>query len=467
MLRRRLAVVDHALVAELGRRALAGRLVMASTSVLLQAALRLSPHEAKQRVSASQVCGPRWSLTGEQLQTLLPQVATGQAAGVLSSEHARVIASTLEELPSAVDPADVTAAEQHLVTAAAHLQPRQVGVLGQRILAQLNPDGVLASDEEHARHRSFALIPEANGGYRATGRLTPTCGALLLSWLTPRSAPRPAAGPAGSAGSAGPAGSAGSAGSAGWAGSAGEAQHAAAPAADSRSHGQRMHDALEELAGLAVRRTELVDSGAPAQVIISMTFDQLESRDGWAETSFGQLITANQALKLADEAAISLLLRDAKGVVLRQGRAKRIATRSQTLALIARDRGCSFPGCDKPPEWCQRHHIVAWADGGSTDLDNLTLLCHNHHRSFDAAGWNCRLIEGLPSWIPPTWIDPTRTPRRNHRVDSSSQQHPSLATTPVAKPPERQSVCEHCETQPRPATPRPYYPRADPIRRVE
>jgi hypothetical protein len=61
MLRRRLAVVDHALVAELERRALGGRLVLGSTSALLQAALRLSPHEAKQRLSASQVCGPRWS----------------------------------------------------------------------------------------------------------------------------------------------------------------------------------------------------------------------------------------------------------------------------------------------------------------------------------------------------------------------------------------------------------------------
>ncbi|HEX8092391.1 HNH endonuclease signature motif containing protein [Jatrophihabitans sp.] len=390
MLRRRLAVIDHALIAELGRRALAGRLVVASTSALLQAVLRLSPHEAKQRVSASQLCGPRWSLTGEQLETLLPEVAAGQAAGIVSTEHARVIASTLEELPSSVGPAEISAAEQHLVAAAAHLQPRQVGVLGQRILAQLNPDGVLASDEEHARHRSLTLIPQANGSYRVNGRLTPSCGALLLSWLTPRSAPRPAAE---------------------------EAHQARGIAADSRGHGQRMHDALEELAGLAVRRTELSDSGAPAHVIVSMTADQLQSRAGWAETSFGQLMTVNQALALADEAAISLLVRDARGVVLGHGRTKRIATRGQTLALVARDRGCSFPGCDKPPEWCQRHHIVSWADGGSTDLDNLTLLCHNHHRNFDAAGWRCQLLDGLPAWIPPAWIDPERIPRRNHRIE--------------------------------------------------
>lgn len=406
VLRRRLAVVDHALVAELGRRALPGRWVLGSTSELLQAALRLSPREAQQRVAASEVCGPRWSLTGEQLETLLPQVAAAQAAGVVSPEHARVIASTLDELPSSVDPADVAAAEQQLVQAAAQLRPRQVGVVGQRILALLNPDGVLVSDEEHARRRSFALIGDADGGYRVTGRLTPVCGALLLAWLTPRSAPRPAADVAG-------------------ADRADSAQ--AALVADSRSHGQRVHDALQELAGLAVRRTELVDSGAPAQVIISMTADQLEHRYGWAETSFGQLITVEQALKLADEAAINLLLRDARGVVLSHGRTKRIATRGQTLALIARDRGCTFPDCDKPPEWCQRHHIVAWADGGSTDLSNLTLVC----------GYEKRIRPrrlALSDDRRPAPVDPTRLgrPHPDAQAQPPSQQAIAGSATDLA-----------------------------------
>jgi hypothetical protein len=390
MLRRRLAVIDHALIAELDRRALPGRLVVASTAAMLQAALRLSPHEAKQRVEAAQVCGPRWSPTGERLDTLLPEVAAGQASGVVSVEHARVIAATLDELPSSVDPVDVSAAERQLVRAAAHLRPRQVGVLGQRILAYLDPDGVLGSDEEHARRRSFALIPEADGSYRATGRLTPTCGALLQSWLAPRSAPRPAAGTTADGHHTD------------------DADPRPAVVADPRSHGQRMHDALEELAGLAVRRTELLDSGAPAQVMISMTVDQLESRKGWAETSFGQLITVRQALKLADEAAISLLLRDARGVVLSHGRTKRIATRGQTLALIARDRGCTFPECDKPPEWCQRHHIVAWADGGRTDLDNLTLFVPQPSSELRSCGLEVS-DAGRPPRLDPACLDRSGT----------------------------------------------------------
>ena len=107
---------------------------------------------------------------------------------------------------------------------------------------------------------------------------------------------------------------------------------------------------------------------------------------------------------------------DGHGAVLAEHRTKRIATRSQTLALIARDRGCSFPDCDSPPEWTQRHHIIAWQDGGPTNLDNLTLLCRPHHRRFEAEGWRCQLMDGLPHWIPPDWIDPERRPRLNHRI---------------------------------------------------
>ncbi len=185
-LRRRLAVIDHALIAEAGRRALAGRLVVSSTSALLQAMLRLAPREADRRVAAAELCGPRWSLTGDELETLLPQVAAAQAGGTVSADQVSVIAATLERLPAAVGLTEVTLAERQLVRAAEQLPPRQLGIVGQRLLAQLDPDGVLAGDAEHARRRSFALIPQADGGYRAAGRLTPVCGALLLSWLSPR-----------------------------------------------------------------------------------------------------------------------------------------------------------------------------------------------------------------------------------------------------------------------------------------
>ena len=108
---------------------------------------------------------------------------------------------------------------------------------------------------------------------------------------------------------------------------------------------------------------------------------------------------------------------NASGAVLSLGRTRRVASPNLTLALYARDRGCSFPGCQHPPQWCQRHHIRPWADGGQTNLNNMTLLCGYHHREFATRGWTCQLNpDGIPQWIPPTWIDPHQQPLTNHRI---------------------------------------------------
>ena len=70
------------------------------------------------------------------------------------------------------------------------------------------------------------------------------------------------------------------------------------------------------------------------------------------------------------------------------GRASRTVSPAQRRALTIRDRGCVFPGCDRPPGWCDGHHIVHWADGGPTDLANLALLCHHHHKAIHEGGWS-------------------------------------------------------------------------------
>ncbi|MET0694444.1 MAG: HNH endonuclease, partial [Propionibacteriaceae bacterium] len=79
--------------------------------------------------------------------------------------------------------------------------------------------------------------------------------------------------------------------------------------------------------------------------------------------------------------------------------------------------GCSFPGCGRAPEWCERHHIKDWARGGLTDLNNLTLLCRWHHHNFAQRGWTCRIRDdGLPEWIPPKWVDREQKPLQNSRI---------------------------------------------------
>ena len=51
-----------------------------------------------------------------------------------------------------------------------------------------------------------------------------------------------------------------------------------------------------------------------------------------------------------------------------------------------------------------------------TDLDNLCLLCDHHHDRIDTGGWQITMRDGVPWFTPPTWLDPTQTPRRNHRA---------------------------------------------------
>ena len=69
------------------------------------------------------------------------------------------------------------------------------------------------------------------------------------------------------------------------------------------------------------------------------------------------------------------------------GRATRVIAPAQRRALAVRDRGCVFPGCERPLAWCDAHHLWHWIDGGPTDLANLALVCRAHHRAVHEGGW--------------------------------------------------------------------------------
>jgi hypothetical protein len=90
--------------------------------------------------------------------------------------------------------------------------------------------------------------------------------------------------------------------------------------------------------------------------------------------------------------------------------ARRVGTRHlyKRIVLYATERGCTHPGCDIPAYWCQAHHVnTDWADGGRTDIDNLTLACGPHNRKVRPGGWKTRKPPGGPTrWIPP--------PRHDH-----------------------------------------------------
>jgi hypothetical protein len=82
-----------------------------------------------------------------------------------------------------------------------------------------------------------------------------------------------------------------------------------------------------------------------------------------------------------------VVLDPATGKVVDVGRRQRRFTRRQWRALVVRDGGCAFPGCDRKPKWCDAHHLKPWEDHGPTDLDNGCLLCRRHHTMVHHGGW--------------------------------------------------------------------------------
>jgi predicted restriction endonuclease len=104
---------------------------------------------------------------------------------------------------------------------------------------------------------------------------------------------------------------------------------------------------------------------------------------------------------------------DRKSVPLDLGQAVRVVTATQREALIIRDHGCAFPGCHLPARWTDAHHIIHWKDGGPTDLDNLVLLCRRHHTLLHKSEWQIQVVDRIPYFQPPRWVDPEQKLIRN------------------------------------------------------
>lgn len=395
--RNRIPVVDHAVLTACEERGIAQALTQPSLARVLVSALRLSAGEASRRVRAAEALASRTTMTGESLEPRRPVLATAQRAGEVTPEQVQLIQRALERVDRpGFAPADVASGEALLVAHAATFEPKVLGRLAALVVDAIDPDGTLPDEQLSRDRRHLSLRATRDGDYVGEFRLTGVLGAKLSAVLRPLARPRVEKIPAPEGGEL----------------------PATLSNTDERSHGQRMHDALEDVCDRVLRSGGLPDSGGiPATVIVTLTLEGLLDGLGHGLTSDGMPLTTRQVLELAGQADIIPTVVNRAGAVLSQGRARRITTPAQTWALIARDQGCSFPGCDRPPELCERHHIIPWADGGRTDLDNLTLLCPYHHRQFADRGWTVAMNPNrMPAWTPPRWIDREQRPLLNTRI---------------------------------------------------
>ncbi|MET8234251.1 DUF222 domain-containing protein [Micromonospora sp. NPDC005298] len=371
----RLAAVTLALVREVDGRGTAVAQGASSTAVWLRERLRLTVPAARRLVDLA-----------ARVDRAPTAVRDALAAGAVSVEQVRVIADTVATVKTAAGPEVADKAVGVLVEWAGQFDPMLLRRLGTRILDHVAPDvadaaaraALDAEAARAARDRHLTISEQTNGRLRLTGTLDAEAAALLRAAIDPLSTP---AGPD-----------------------------------DDRCAGQRRHDALADVCRLALRTGELPENGGDsAQVVVTTSYDGLTRHLSAGTLDIGLRLTAETVRRLACDATILPTVLGGAGQVLDVGRQRRLITGPLRRALVLRDRGCAFPGCDRPPRWCDAHHIHRWADGGPTNLDNAVLLCGHHHRHLHHSAWTVRLgDDNHPEFIPPAWLDPDQLPRRNH-----------------------------------------------------
>jgi hypothetical protein len=183
---------------------------------------------------------------------------------------------------------------------------------------------------------------------------------------------------------------------------------------DPRTAVQRNADALVEVCGLArAAQACPTTGGQPPHLSVTLDWEVLRTGLGSATLDYGTHLSASEARRWACEAKIIPVMLGGASEPLDVGRAMRTVPLPIRRALIARDQGCAFPGCDRPPGLCQAHHCQHWADGGETSMENCVLLCETHHRHVHCTGWEILIHPDHINFIPPATIDPDRRPLHN------------------------------------------------------
>ena len=146
---------------------------------------------------------------------------------------------------------------------------------------------------------------------------------------------------------------------------------------------------------------------------VTLELDALRQAVGTASLDFGQQLSAAQLRRLACDCKLIPVVLGGPSEPLDVGRARRAVPLGIRRAVTIRDRGCSFPGCDRPPRQCDVHHVVHWVDQGDTCLQNCCLLCPRHHREVHNTGWELTIHSDRVEFIPPAILDPLRRPLTN------------------------------------------------------
>jgi hypothetical protein len=378
-LTRRLDQLAVSAIAELSRRGTFAERGYRTAAGALSDLVGWDRFESRRRVSAAEQVCPRIGLDGTVLPARLAATTAVFAAGGCGLRHVEVIAKVLGS-PAAgrISPEAWAGVEAELADKAPMYSPHDLQAHGTALVELLDQDGAEPDDRDpdpvnelHLHRRS-----DGNGG---TLKGTFEDAALFDAIATLIDAKsKPLTGD------------------------------------DDRTAPQRQADALAEVCGYVLDHGDVGECGGQRPHLnVIVRLEDLENRCRSALLDFGGGLMPESLRMLACDAAVVPIVLNGKGQPLDVGRVTRTIPDGLRRAVAARDLGCAHPGCNRPPSWCEVHHIRPWEDGGETKLSNCVMLCRVHHRLLHRrSGWRVRIRDGLPEFIPPAWIDPERRARR-------------------------------------------------------
>jgi hypothetical protein len=185
---------------------------------------------------------------------------------------------------------------------------------------------------------------------------------------------------------------------------------------DRRTPQQRRADALGELC-----RRYLDDPDRPGvagdrpHLTVMVDVRALKGAAGTSRADHVGSVPAEMARRVACDASVMRVVMAGPSELLEVGRKTPVVHAGLRRAVVVRDRSCRFPGCSRPHAWCDAHHVKHWADGGTTELSNLVLLCRPHHRLVHEGGFSLETLGGRPVFRRPdgTEIEEGRGPPRS------------------------------------------------------
>ncbi len=309
------------LMSEIDTRGVAGKRGYTTTAGLLLHTLRITRTDARHQLARAEVLHDRTTPTGSVIQAALPLTAAALARGEISSEHVDVIRKTLKDLPQ-LDPQQRTQAEELMLSRAAEDDPKALERFGGRARDIIDPDGPPPVHDEPKRpDRELRRHIRRDGWMELKARLDPETARLLEMLLK-------------------------------------QFEKSDPEVPDTRGYAERAGDAFLDVLKMAANCPDLpVHNGVRTEVAFTISLDQLQRALDDVVLPGESYLTARDARRIACDCHVLPAVMGGTSKPLDVAVPSYVVPAHMRRALVLRDRGCTFPSCDRPASVCDAHHV--------------------------------------------------------------------------------------------------------------